>query len=47
LVTVVVSFLPVIQNGTFLFTAGEIVPGFPVSTAYLPGAHDHDLLATA
>jgi DNA-3-methyladenine glycosylase I len=27
---------------TFLFTGGEIVREFLVSTGYLPGAHDHD-----
>jgi DNA-3-methyladenine glycosylase I len=27
---------------TFIFTGGEIVREFLVSTGYLPGAHDHD-----
>jgi DNA-3-methyladenine glycosylase I len=27
---------------TFLFTGGEIVREFLISTGYLPGAHDHD-----
>jgi len=27
---------------TFVFTGGEIVKEFLVSTGYLPGAHDHD-----
>jgi DNA-3-methyladenine glycosylase I len=27
---------------TFVFTGGEIVREFLVSSSYLPGAHDHD-----